>query len=388
LGDGHRERLRQRFLAEPESVSDAQLLELFLTYAVPRRDVRLLAEGLITRYGSLAAVLDQKAEELASFSGLGGASACLLRAVAAARQAVAVVPTSATPKPRQAILPGLLSEKKLDEGRPPKKTSRRGRPATPIVRPTSTPGLRAYTNDLVNFAVDFLPKADRFPDLLSYRDYLFEHLTVNAQTTRERYSQYLINRFFPNDRYARDLVAFACALRDTQALRDVVFYLTAAAEPIVAKIAVEVISPALPRGALSRLQLLHGIEARLHVAPSAVRDTMQAVVRTYARLGVAEATPKELRLRLREGSLDALVFVLHREFPSPGMYDLRRCLEGPAHTWLLWSQDWIRKALYRLRELGILAKVSEIDRVRQFTTRYTGDEAMATWLRLPEERRR
>jgi DNA repair protein RadC len=240
----------------------------------------------------------------------------------------------------------------------------------------------------VNFAVAFLPEAARFSDLLSYRDYLYKDLPVNARTTRERYSQYLVNRFFPGDRYAGDLIAFAAAARETPALRDVVFYLTAAAEPILAKVAIEVVSPALPRGSLSRLQLLHGVEARLHVAPSAVRDTMQAIVRTYSRLGVAEATPKDLQLRLRDGSLGALVFVLHREFPEPGIYELRRCLDGPAHSWLLWSQDWIRKGLYRLRELGILAKVSEIDRVRQFTTCFTGDEAMATWLRLPEERRR
>ena len=34
-----------------------QLLELLLTYAIPRRDVNPLAHRLIERYGSLAAVL-------------------------------------------------------------------------------------------------------------------------------------------------------------------------------------------------------------------------------------------------------------------------------------------------------------------------------------------
>lgn len=286
-------------------------------------------------------------------------------------------------KPEQTSLPGFLPEETGFAEKP----SRRGRTTTPISRPTKTPGLRSYTNDLVNYAVAYLPEAERFSDLLSFRDFLYQNLPLNAQTTRERYSQYIVNRFFPGDRYARDLVAIASALRDSSALRDVVFYLTAVAEPIVAKIAAEVIWPALPKGALSRLQIQHGVEARLHVAPSAVRDTAQAIVRTYVRLGIVEASAKELRLRLREGSLDALVFILHREFPTPGMYDLRKLLEGPAHSWLLWSQDWIRKCLYRLRELGILAKVSEIDTVRQFTTRFSPDEAMDTWLRLREEGR-
>ena len=41
------------------------------------------------------------------------------------------------------------------------------------------------------------------------------------------------------------------------------------------------------------------------------------------------------------------------------------------HRWLLWDQQWMTTQLYRLRELGLLSKVSEIDRLRQFTTRYT-----------------
>ena len=118
-----------------------------------------------------------------------------------------------------------------------------------------------------------------------------------------------------------------------------------------------------------------------------LRKTAQAIARTYARSKVAEVSQKEIHLRLREGNLDALVFVLHREYPEPGMYQLKHCLEGPMHTWLLWSQDWIKQGLYRLREKSIIAKVSEIDSVRQFTTRYRPDEAVEEWLRIqPGER--
>ncbi|HPQ70649.1 MAG TPA: hypothetical protein PKW95_16105 [bacterium] len=381
MSEGHRERLRQRFLADPRSFSDVELLELLLCFAVPRRDVRPLAEALISKFGTLAGTLDQSTANLQAFPGLGENTACFLKAVAATQYRNAAKSPHRTSQPEQTAFPGLLSEK-TDSGKMP---TRRGRPAEPIVRPTTTPGLRSYTNDLVNIMVDYLPEAAHFADLLTYRDFLYERLPVNAQTTRERYSQYLINRFFPGDRFSKDLTAFAAATRGTDALRDVVFYLTAVAEPIVAKIAVEVVLPALPRGFLTRTQLLHGVEARLHVAPSAVRDTAQAIVRTYSRLGIAEANSKEIRLRLREGNLDAFVFILHREFPEPGMYDLRKVIEGPAHLWLLWSQDWIRKALYRLREMGILAKVSEIDTVRQFTTRFEPAEAIHTWLRLREE---
>ena len=47
LHAGHRDRLRQRFQSAPASLSEKELLELLLTYAIPRRDTFPLAEELI-----------------------------------------------------------------------------------------------------------------------------------------------------------------------------------------------------------------------------------------------------------------------------------------------------------------------------------------------------
>ena len=57
--DGHRERLRQRFLENGlDSLQDHEVLELLLFYAVPRRDTKELAWRLLHHFGSLSAVLD------------------------------------------------------------------------------------------------------------------------------------------------------------------------------------------------------------------------------------------------------------------------------------------------------------------------------------------
>jgi DNA repair protein RadC len=283
-------------------------------------------------------------------------------------------------QPIQRKLPGHTNDSMLGEDHSKTKAKRRGRARKFVQRPTKTPGVRTYTNDLVNIFLEALPEAARFSDLISFRNYLYDHLPVNATTTRERYTQYLINRFFPDDIYHMDLVAFADAFRGTNSLKDVLFYMTAASEPILAKVANEVVWPATAKGNLSKTQLLNGVDTRLQVAKTAVRDTAQAIARTYSRLGLAEVTTKDLHLRYRDGNLDALVFILHREFPEPGIYPLRDCLEGPMHTWLLWSKDWIKRGLYRLREKGIIAKISEIDSIHQISTRYEPNEAMEVWL--------
>ena len=55
---GHRDRLRQRFLAAgPDSLHDYELLELLLFSAIPRRDVKPLAKELIEKFGGFAGVL-------------------------------------------------------------------------------------------------------------------------------------------------------------------------------------------------------------------------------------------------------------------------------------------------------------------------------------------
>jgi len=79
---GHRERLRERFRrAGSKGLHDYELLELLLTYAIPRRDVKLLAKDLIKRFGSLSGVLDAGQKELEETTGLTATSVTLMSLV-------------------------------------------------------------------------------------------------------------------------------------------------------------------------------------------------------------------------------------------------------------------------------------------------------------------
>lgn len=78
----HRKRLRERFRKTgSKGLHDYEMLELLLTYAIPRRDVKPLAKDLIKRFGSLSGVLDANHSELEDFNGIGFTSASLIKVV-------------------------------------------------------------------------------------------------------------------------------------------------------------------------------------------------------------------------------------------------------------------------------------------------------------------
>ncbi len=80
--DGHRERLRARFLRSGlRDFDEHNVLELLLFYARPRCDTNVIAHDLIQRFGSFAGVLDAPIEELVKVKGVGETSAVVIKMI-------------------------------------------------------------------------------------------------------------------------------------------------------------------------------------------------------------------------------------------------------------------------------------------------------------------
>jgi len=77
---GHRNRLRERLKkAGLASFQDYEAVELLLTLAIPRKDVKIPAKEAIKRFGSFRGVLDAPIEELKKIPGIGEVAPLAIR---------------------------------------------------------------------------------------------------------------------------------------------------------------------------------------------------------------------------------------------------------------------------------------------------------------------
>lgn len=79
---GHRKRLQERFQkSAAQGMHQYEVLELLLTYAIPRKDVKPVAKALMKRFGSISGILDARLEDLHTVQGIGTTSTTLMKLV-------------------------------------------------------------------------------------------------------------------------------------------------------------------------------------------------------------------------------------------------------------------------------------------------------------------
>jgi DNA repair protein RadC len=71
-GEGHRQRLRERFLnAGLDGFQDYEVIELLLTLGTPRKDCKDMAKAALLRFKTLQGVMEASSHELCEVDGIG-----------------------------------------------------------------------------------------------------------------------------------------------------------------------------------------------------------------------------------------------------------------------------------------------------------------------------
>jgi len=81
LHEKHRERMRQKYIAAKETLSDHEILEILLYHVIPRKNTNPIAHRLCRRFGSLRGVLEAELSELMQVEDVGEATAFFLKQI-------------------------------------------------------------------------------------------------------------------------------------------------------------------------------------------------------------------------------------------------------------------------------------------------------------------
>jgi len=113
IGEGHRKRLRERFLQSGlDGFLDYEIVELLLTLGTPRRDCKQMAKMAIKEFGGLRGVLDASLNDLQTIKGIGKSNAFgikLFQAISERYAREKIPPRISLSSPREVV--DYLSEK-------------------------------------------------------------------------------------------------------------------------------------------------------------------------------------------------------------------------------------------------------------------------------------
>ena len=232
-----------------------------------------------------------------------------------------------------------------------------------------------FTNSVLKEAISLLPILPESESLDDIRHFLRGKLHFNAEQTRQRYADYITRRMFPNGYADLPMRSYAKTFRETQEFRDVCFYRFLKAEPLEVEVVNEILIPNIGKGGLDRKIIRHYLDERFPSSRS-VRFCTTAVLNTLSAAGIAKYDRRKVTFGYRDIPLAAYAFILHSEFSERGMYDISKLEASPVIRAMLWKPSKIIPLLYELRNRGIISKVSEIDNMRQFTTKWTLKEVV------------
>ena len=370
-----RQRLKDSFIAgEPESQTDEAILEILLSYAIPKTDLQPLAHKLINQFGDLSGVLAADFNELCNVSGMKTYSATLIKVLDRIRVNYKIQLSknaSLSDKRISGQQTTLSFQEKMSEEDDSYINQKILRPEKRIKHQ----GTGLFSHAVLKEGIDILPKLPETEDLREIKQFIKDNLHFSAVETRKRYTNYIVSRLFLDGYADHALRLFAKNFTGSQELRDVCFYRFCKAEPLMFSICEDLILPAIGDGQLKRGRLRQYLTTRFPSSKN-IKKGANGVVEAMIAGRIARSDYNKILFMYREISISSFAFVVHSEFPAPGIYDIAKIEQNRSIRALLWNPNRILPSLYELRNRGLIAKVSEIDTVRQFTTKYTLDKVV------------
>lgn len=357
-----------KFVAEGlDYLSDEATLELLMSYAILGEDLKSISKNLMDNFGDLEGVLSANFKALCEIAGMNSHTATLLKLV----DRVSSSRWTSRSEDLTTKMPTLMQQSLLGSEAPQSKRIKAKKGPTAKKKKAKKRSV-IFTNAVLKEAIEILPKLPDTEDLEVTRQFLKKNLPFSAENTRDRYAPYITNRLFADGRADGALRSFAKIYAGRQELRDVCYYRFCKAEPLMLEVVDDLLIPSIGYGRLERSRLREYLADRFPSLKSTKKCAV-AIVNALTAAGIAQSDRQKISFRYREPPFPSLAFVVHSEFPEPGMHEISKLEQSPMIRAMLWNPNSILPGLYELRNRSLISKVSEIDSFRQFTTKYSLD---------------
>lgn len=242
----------------------------------------------------------------------------------------------------------------------------------PAIAKDPDAGVHLFARALMKDALTILPSLPAGSTLEELRVYVRSNISYNSIQTRERFAAYILKSLFPSGTPDAALITFAKKFPMSTALKEVCFYRFMCSQPLMRLVMRDVLYPALGQGFVPRMRVQQFLSEKFPTAKTeTLKSTISAICEVLTSCSLAYVDKSAIRFGMRMPTIESFAFVLHSELPLPAVHDLRVLQTNEAFNILLWNTERLNGALYELRNRGLIAKVSDIDTVRQFCTAYS-----------------
>jgi len=247
--------------------------------------------------------------------------------------------------------------------------------------PRSDCALASLQDPIWKPSVAAVKESIAFGSYVEFERHLRDNLPHNSPVTRQRYTQLIQRRFFPERSLDGLVPSVWRGYRDDHILADVMRVTLLEAESVIARFVLDYILPQPPGTLLDRNIPTSFIEETYGVFK---RKCYQRLMGMCVHLGLLGRYDGDWVVQALPDPSNALLVLLHaRLAPTPRIVRLNDLL-GTSWWRLLGlrSADVVRRTLRNAAAAGLIAHYAVVDELEQITTRFPAADYIAQGRRL------
>lgn len=234
-----------------------------------------------------------------------------------------------------------------------------------------------FNKPLVEETLTHLPAALNHPTTVEFKRYLIEHLPQSGRSTRERYAEYISERFSIDGQMNRALARAIARFGSMRAGREILFFEMLRSVPVFHDASFLWLAEQDAKGG-SRGQLIDFLKPRLTVDD--IGEVASVLITSWRRLGKIKVLKRtDVLPNWVEPSVEAFLYALAILVPERTMVRVDLLAGMPILRAMLWPRSCLEPLLHTAQRMGHVSKISELDQYHQFTLAESGSVRME-WL--------